>query len=67
VLVRVDLSVIHISERLMMTFSGGITSILEARPDVRIMILRPTLRSTPGSFKGDLVLIQVFPTVLLNA
>jgi hypothetical protein len=45
---------------MMMAFSDALTSILNARPDVRIMIMRPTLRSTPGTFKNDLVLIQVF-------
>jgi hypothetical protein len=51
---------VSLPERMMMAFSDALTSILNARPDVRIMIMRPTLRSTPGTFKNDLVLIQVF-------
>ncbi len=45
-------------ERMMITLSRGIDSILEAFPDVRIMVVRPNLRTEPPHFKQDLILIQ---------
>jgi hypothetical protein len=52
-------SFMAVPERMMITLSRGIDSILEAFPDVRIMVVRPNLRTEPPHFKQDLISIQV--------
>jgi hypothetical protein len=43
----------------MMAFYEAMTGILQAHHTLRIIIVRPTYRSVPSSFAGDMALLQV--------
>lgn len=43
----------------MIEFSRALTELLEARPGLRVLVVRPALRNSPSHYKSDLVHLQV--------
>ena len=51
----------------MIDFSRTLREILDAYPSVRAIVVRPLLRTGPGSYTGDLSVLQVLNLLLFKA